>query len=297
MTDALQRYLDPKVVERIGSLELQARRIVEGLISGRHRSPFFGQSVEFAQHREYVPGDDLRHIDWKVWAKSDRFYIKQFEEETNLRATLLLDSSESMAYGEGETNKFEYASGLAASLSFLMLRQSDSVGMVVFDEQVATAVPHHTTQIHLRQLLHAMTMSQNVRKTEMEKVLRQIADREQKRGLIILISDLLADRNSVLRGLRMLRRRKHDLIVLHVMHEDEIEFKFEGPTQFLGLESMPNLTCDPKALRDEYLASLNRYLQQIRKLCSQEDIQYRFVPTNKPMDAVLASLLVERSQR
>lgn len=297
MTDASLRFLDPEVIARISRLELHARQIVEGMISGRHRSPFRGYSVEFAQHREYTRGDDLRHLDWKAWGKSDRLYIKQFEEETNLRTTILLDVSESMAYGTGETNKYEYACRLAASLSYLLLRQADAVGLCTFDDRIRSEVAHRNPVNHLHSLLFAMHTESPAHKTEMQSVLAKLADREKSRGLIVVISDLLAEPKSILTGLRLLRQRRHDVVVLHVLHPDELEFRFQGPTRFEAMERQGYVQCDPRALRADYLQALERYLSQLRHSCSQSGIDYRLVRSDESEGAVLTSLLQQRSAR
>lgn len=297
MTTASQPYLDPETVSGINNLEIRARQIVEGLISGRHRSPLHGQSIEFAQHREYAAGDELRHLDWKVWAKSDRLYVKQFEEETNLRATLLVDGSASMRYGVGAANKFAAACRLAAAVSYLLLRQQDAVGLITFDDALRREVPHRNARTHLRSLLQAMLTTTPQHKTDMEKVFRQVAESHTTRGMIVLISDLLADRESVRRGLRLFRHRRHDLVVFHVLHDDEMDFNFQGLTRFEGLEGPEALTCDPRALREEYLASLNRYLAELRRLCGQTGIDYRFLRSGESTEAVLAAFLHERGRR
>lgn len=297
MTDALQRFLDPEVVARIANLELRARQIVEGMISGRHRSPFRGYSVEFAQHREYTRGDDLRHLDWKAWAKSDRLYIKQFEEETNLRTTIVLDASESMAYGGGDANKYEYACRLAATVAYLLLRQSDAVGLVTFDDEIRTEVTHRNPVNHLHALLHAMHVESPKRKTDLHRVLVKLADKLSGRGLIVLISDFLADADSVLKGMRMLRQRQHDVMALHVLHRDEVEFLFQGPTRFEGMESPAKIQCDPRALRSDYLNALNRYLTKLKLAASNAGVDYRLVRTDEPESVVLTTMLQQRAAR
>lgn len=297
MTDASQRFLDPEVIARVSNLEFRARQIVEGMISGRHRSPFRGYSVEFAQHREYTRGDDLRHLDWKAWAKSDRLYIKQFEEETNLRTTILLDVSESMAYGSGDSNKYEYACRLAATVAYLLLRQSDAVGLCTFDDAIRTEVMHRNPVNHLHSLLRAMHVDSPSHKTDLHRVLVKIADKLTGRGLILLISDLLAKPDSVLKGLRLLRQRQHDVIVLHVLHRDETEFLFQGPTRFEGMESPAWVQCDPRALRADYLKALDRYLAKLKQAASQAGVDYRLVRTDEPEGVVLTTLLQQRSAR
>src|SRR5947209_5499580 len=192
--DDPRRFLDPKVIANISRLDLRARHVVEGFISGMHRSPFFGHSIEFVQHREYVPGDDLRHLDWKVWSKTDRFYIKQYEEETNLRSTLVVDVSESMHYGRGALNKYGYGCTAAACLAYLLLRQQDSVGLITFDADVRQIVPARSQYTHIDAIVKAMDASRPKQKTDLEKILRRVAETVSSRGMIILVSDLLADR-------------------------------------------------------------------------------------------------------
>src|SRR4051812_40821040 len=221
-----------------------------------HRSPYFGRSVEFLQHREYSVGDDLRHVDWKVWAKQDRFYVKQFEEETNLRLTLLVDVSNSMRYGAGPLNKFEYAATIAVSLAYLAILQQDAVGCVAFDEQVRATVPQLAKRNHLQTLIHALDVNEPANKTDMADVLLSAAETQPPRGMMVVVSDLLAERKGLFRGLRMLRQRGHDVMVFHILDDDELDFPFSGPTRFEGLESTDLLNCNPRALRDGYLSAL-----------------------------------------
>ena len=288
------RFLDADAVQRVQNLELQARTIVEGLLAGRHRSPFHGNSVEFAEHREYAVGDEPRFIDWKVWAKTNKLYIKQFEDETNLAATFLLDVSESMDYGAGAAHKLDYARTLVATLMYVLLRQSDSAGLIAFDETVRSQVPHRNSRRHLRDLLAAMDEPPTAGATDLEGVLRRAAEMHNRPGLMVLVSDLLSDRDAVARGLKLLRSRRHDVIVFHLLHDDEIDFGFDGLTRFEGLERLPTLTCDPRGLRSDYLRALADYRAEILKLCSRTGIDYRFVRTSQPVDATVAELLHER---
>src|SRR5262245_16675682 len=204
-----------------------------------HRSPFFGHSVEFIPHREYVPGDDIRHLDWKVWSKTDRFYVKQFEEETNLRCTMVVDVSESMHYGRGPLNKYGYASTIAACLAYLLLRQQDSASLITFDSAVRQVVPSRSSQTHLDAIVKALDVSRPREKTDLESILRRVTETVTGRGLIILVSDLLADRPPLIRGLEMLCHRHHDILVFHVLDDDEIKFPFAGSTRFEGMEQLP----------------------------------------------------------
>ncbi len=289
-----KRFLHPEAIKRIGRLDLRARYIVEGFLAGMHRSPYFGQSVEFAQHREYSWGDDIRHIDWKVWAKQDRFYIKQFVEDTNLRCTLLMDVSGSMRYGSRTMSKFEYGCTIAVSLAYLLLRQQDAVGCVAFDDSIRMTVPQRTKRNHLDSIIHAMEICDPREKTDLYQILRAATESYPRRGMMVLISDLLTDRPGLFRGLKMLRSRGHDVLVFHVMDDDELEFPFTGPTRFEGLELPEHLRCNPRALRDGYLAALNEYLDEVRRGCARHDVDYALLKTSDPLDAALAKYLSSR---
>jgi len=289
-----RRFLHPATIAKIGRLDLRARHVVEGFISGMHRSPFFGHSVEFIQHREYTPGDDIRHLDWKVWSKTDRFYIKQYEEETNLRSTLVIDVSESMQYGRGAMNKYTYACTIGACLAYLLLRQQDSVGAITFDSDVRVRVPPRSQQTHIDAIVKAMDVSRPREKTDAERILRQVTESVHSRGMIIIISDFLIDREPLLRGLEMLCHRKHDILVFHVLDEDEMVFPFSGTTRFEGMEEMPHLLCDPRALRDGYLEALEEYLVEVRRGCTRLGIDYLQVRTSDYLDAVLTKFLHHR---
>jgi uncharacterized protein (DUF58 family) len=289
-----KRFLHPDAIKRISRLELRARHIVEGFLSGMHRSPYFGQSVEFLQHREYTVGDDLRHVDWKVWGRQDRLYVKQFEEDTNLRCTMLVDVSASMSYGNGPLNKYEYACTLASSLAYLVLHQHDAVGCVAFDEGVRIKIPPRSQQNHLQSIIDALNVNQPREKTDLYSVFREVAESFPRRGMMVLVSDLLADQASTLRGLRLLRQRGHDVLVFHILDDDELEFPFTGPTRFDGLEQAEHLNCNPRALREGYLAALNAFLETIRRGCARTGIDYALIRTSQPLDAALTEFLSKR---
>jgi len=294
MADDPRRFLSPQAISRITRLDLRARQVVEGFISGLHKSPFFGHSVEFVQHRDYTPGDDIRHLDWKVWSKTDRFYIKQFEAETNLRSMLLLDVSESMRYGRGPMTKYEYGCSIAASLAYLLLRQGDAVGCVTFDSALRQAVPARSHQNHLDAVLKAMDVSRPREKTNMESILRRVVESMPGRGMVILITDLLTDRESFFRGIDLLAHKNHDIIVFHVLDNDETDFQFQGTTKFLGMESLGDLVCNPRALRDGYLEAMNEYLAEVRRGCARRGVEYSLIRTGDYLDAVLARFLSAR---
>ena len=297
MTSASKRSLQPELIKRIGRLEVRARHIVEGLLSGMHRSPYFGQSVEFLQHRQYVTGDDLRHVDWKVWGKQDRLYVKQFEEDTNLRACLLVDLSASMSYGSGAMTKCDYAVTAAAALAYLLLRQQDSVGCVAFDEGIRQSIPLRTRTNHLNTIVRALNTAEPRDKTGLSTVLAGVAESYPRRGLMVLLSDLLVDTDDVLRGLRLLRQRGHDVLVLHVMDDDELDFPFSGPARFEGLETDDQLSCNPRALRQGYLQALDNFLAAVRRGCAHDRIDYSLVRTSEPLDAALIAFLSHRNRQ
>ncbi len=289
-----RRFLHPETIARITRLDLRARHVVEGFISGMHRSPFFGHSVEFVQHREYTPGDDIRHLDWKVWSKTDRYYIKQFEEETNLRCTVVVDVSESMHYGRGPLNKYAYACTAASCLAYLLLRQRDAVGAITFDADVRQVVPVRSSQTHIDAIVKGLDVSRPREKTDIQRILRRVTETVHARGMIVLVSDLLVDREPLLLGLEAMCRRKHDILVFHVLDDDEMTFPFAGTTRFEGMEQLPNLLCDPRALRDGYLEALEEYLVEVRRGCTRLGIDYQLVRTGDHLDAVLSKFLHHR---
>jgi uncharacterized protein (DUF58 family) len=289
-----RRFLDPATIARISRLDLRARQVVEGFITGMHRSPFFGHSVEFVQHRDYTPGDDIRHLDWKVWSKTDKFYVKQFEEETNLRCTLVVDVSNSMHYGSGPLDKYNYACTVAACLGYMLLKQQDGVGCITFDEDVRQVVPARSQQTHIDAIVRAMDVSRPKDKTDAEKILRRVAENAPPRGMIILVSDLLVDREPLFRGLEMLRHGRHDVLVFHVMDTEELTFPFMGTTRFEGMEQLDTLLCDPRALRDGYIEALEEYLVEVRRGCARKGIDYMLVHTGEHLDAVLSKFLHHR---
>ncbi len=294
MTPDSKRFLHPEAIRRIGRLELRARHIVEGLLSGMHRSPYFGQSVEFLQHRQYTPGDDLRHVDWKAWAKQDRLYVKQFEEDTNMRCTLLVDVSASMQYGNGPLNKYEYAATVATSLAYLLLKQHDTVSCLTFDEKIRARTPLRSRQNHLTSIVKILDSCEPQDKTDAGVILREVVETSPRRGMMVLVSDLLGDVESTLRGLRLLRQRGHDVLVLHIMDDDELDFPFEGPTKFEGLELPTHMKCNPRALREGYLASLQQFLTNLRRGCARDAVDYALIRTSDPLDAALAAFLCHR---
>ena len=294
MTRDSQRFLRPEEISRISRLEVRARQIVEGFLSGLHRSPYYGQSIEFVQHREYVPGDDFRRIDWKVWSKTDKYYIKQYEEETNLRTLLLVDVSESMSFGSGPMTKYDYACTVAAALAYLLLRQQDAVGLVTFDSQIRSRVPIRSRQSHLHTVIRSLQGGKPTSKTSIDKLLNQVAEEQSLRGMIVLISDLFVDPQLLDRGLSLLRHRGHDVMVFHILDNEELDFNFSGTTKFEGLEETGDILCDPRALREGYLAAMKGFLEKIRRQCARQLIDYQTIRTSEHLDAALAHYLNHR---
>lgn len=298
---ASRRYLHPDAIARIARLELRARAVVEGVLAGLHRSPYKGQSVEFLQHREYVRGDDLRRVDWKVWGRQDRLYVKEFEEETNLRLTLLVDCSASMDYvrpaaaGPPALGKYDYAATLAASLAWLALSHGDAVGCTLFDDHVRASVPARTKRSHLSSVVEVLETPRGGRTTAFLPVLRSLAETLPRRGMVAIVSDLLGDREGVFQGLQFLRKRGHDLLVLHVMDDDELEFPFQGPTRFEGLELPDHINCNPRALREGYLAALGEFLADVRTRAAAARSDYALIRTGEPLDGALVKLLSRRA--
>ena len=295
----LQKYLDPKVLNKIRRLDLQARLVVEGFISGMHKSPFKGFSVEFAEHREYVPGDDIKHLDWKVLGKTDRLYIKQYEEETNLRATFLVDVSESMRYGENarrdQMSKYHYSACVAASLAQLLLGQQDSVALATFDEDLRSYLPHSSNPNQIKGFVHALDVSELKAKTGIEHVCHNLAEKIARRGMVCLVSDLFVDIDGLIRGLQHFRHRSHEVMVLHVMDQDELMFPFQGNTMFRGLENTGRLTVEPRVLREGYLEALQKFCAEVKRRCIAAQIDYKLISTADHLDAALLAFLAARA--
>lgn len=299
MSDATPRYFDPATLAKIQGLELRARHIVEGYVSGVHRSPYHGYSVEFAEHREYVPGDDLRYVDWKVFAKTDKIYLKQYEEETNLIAYLLLDTSQSMDYqGPGvPLSKLEYAKCLVAALAYLILQQQDSVGLVTFDSRINTLLRAQTNPSHLKPILQLLEGAVADKKTSTGPIFHDLAERFKKRGVVAIFSDMFDDLGSMLAGLKHLRHRRHEVILFHVLDPAELDFPFHKITLFRGLEGLPDVLTEPQALRNAYLEQLHGYLKDLKKGCRAQRVDYVPVRTDQPVDVVLSTFLAPRMAR
>ncbi|MDH3717534.1 MAG: DUF58 domain-containing protein [Planctomycetota bacterium] len=294
-----RKYLDPQTLAKLQGLELRARHIVEGYVSGVHRSPYHGFSIEFAEHREYTPGDDLRYVDWKVFGRTDKFYLKQFEEETNLVSYLLLDTSESMQYQSDAAalSKLEYAKCIAASLAYLILQQQDSVGLITFDSEVRALVRASSQPSNLKQLIHVMEQSTAERKTATGPIFHDLAERLKKRGVVIILSDLFDDVASMLTGLKHFRHRRHDVIVFHVLDPAEEDFPFRQTTKFKGLEHLPEVVTEPRSLRQAYQAEFEKFQQQVRTGCRAHNVDYVKIRTDQTLDVALSTYLADRTVR
>lgn len=290
-----QRYFDPLVLAKISTMSLRARYVVEGMLSGMHKSPYRGYSVEFAEHREYTPGDELRRIDWKAYGKFDRYFIKEYEEETNLRATLLLDTSASMAYRSQGISKFDYSCYLAASLAYLMLRQGDYVGLVTFNAEVQRYIPPRSGLQHLQVLMRHLEGLQPQGETHLEQALRELAGKITKRGIIVIISDLFDAPEAVLKTLKFFRHRRNEVMVFHVLDHDELEFPFERLAVFEDMEDASvRILADPRSIREAYLNQIQAFIDVYRQSCRREKIDYNCFPTTTPLDIALTRYLAQR---
>ncbi len=296
--DELPRYLDPRTLASLQGLDIAARLAVEGFVAGLHKSPYHGVSVEFAEHREYVPGDDIRHVDWKVWSKTDKLYLKQFEEETNLIAYLLLDTSESMGYASGENvTKLQYAQFIAAALAYLVLQQQDSVSLATFDAKVESYLRPSGQPSHLKDVLQLMGGTPASQKTDLAAIFHDLAERFKKRGLIVLLSDLFDEPARILAGLRHFRHRRHDVIVFHILDPAELEFPFRQTTLFKGLEGLGDVITEPSSLRRAYQSEIQTFCSEVRKGCRAINIDYLLLRTDQSLEAALTAFLSTRSSR
>lgn len=290
----LTEFLRPDIVSRLANMELRARLIVEGFIAGLHRSPYHGFSVEFDEYRQYNAGESTRNVDWKIYAKTDRYYVKMFEDETNLRATLLLDSSASMDYGNGEVTKLRYTTLLGAALGYLMITQRDAVGLVVFDERIRAILPHRSARKHLLCLLGELERIEPGGRTSIGNALHEMAERVKRRGLIILFSDLLDDPLDVMEGLKHFRHRGHEVVVFHILDPTELTLDFPGEIQFVDRETGERLRTRPWFLGGEYRKNVKEWVSGLERECKENAIDYNLVTTETPFDQALVSYLNKR---
>lgn len=289
-------HFDPKVLAKLKNLYLRARFVVDGVMIGNHPSRAKGLSSEFEDHREYSQGDDLRHIDWKTFGKSDRYFIKEYREATNLRSYILLDVSSSMGYASDGWSKFDYGSTLVASLSYLLLKQQDTVSLITFSNKIEKIIPPKATQGHLFAILKELEGRKPEGKTATGSVLQELAGSINRRGLIILVSDLLDEPNEVLRGLKQLRSRGSDVIVFHLLDRDELEFPFKEPTLFQDLEEDIKLHTDPQTIRSAYLKTINALIEEYKKSCASCLIDYALFNSSMGLDRALVRYLTWREK-
>ena len=287
-------YLDPEILQRLGDLELIAREVVEGLRVGAHRSPLRGFSTEFAHHRQYVPGDSIRKIDWRVYGRTERYYTKLYEAETNFDCHLLIDASASMSYASGKVSKLEYAKFLAASLAYIVLKQRDSVGLSIFDSEVRAYLPPRSTMSILVQIDRLLRDTKSVPRTTLAKQLHDIALMMKRRSFVIVISDLFTDVDDIMGGLDHLRYDGHNVLVLQTLDPYEIEFPFKGIWQFDGLEQEEPLITQPERIREGYLERLREHQEALRAGCTAAQIDYALVDISRPLDAFLSEFFHQR---
>src|SRR6516165_3285063 len=295
---APEKYLRPEGIRQVSRLDLRAKFIVEGFLSGIHASPFHGFSVEFSEHRKYVPGDDLKDLDWNVFAKTDKYYLKKFQAETNVTGYLVMDLSASMAYTfRQELTKFEYGICLAAALGYLMIHQQDPVGLVTFDTAIRTALPPRSKRTRLGQILALLANLRPTGKTDIAACLQQLAAMVRNRSLVMLFSDLLADPDPILASLHNLRHRGHEIILFHILDEAEVHFPFEGVVEFADVEENRKLTLDAKSMRPDYLRSLAAFRKRYKDDCSKVGIDYVPIDTSVNFDKALMEYLLQRKRR
>ena len=294
----VEKYLKPEVIRTVGRLDLRAKFIVEGFLSGLHASPYHGFSVEFSEHRKYVPGDDLKDLDWNVYSKTDKYYLRKYEAETNVICTLAVDLSASMAYTyRQQLTKFDYAVCLAAALGYLMIRQQDPVGVVAFDTAVRAALAPHSKRSQLGSILALLSGLKPAGKTDVGACLHQVAAMTRGKGLVILFSDLLTEPEPVLGGLHALRHRGHEVIVFHILDEAEAHFPFEGVVEFEDVEEERRLTLDARGMRGDYLKALAEFRGRLKEECARANVDFVPIDTSVGFDKALLEYLIQRQRR
>lgn len=288
--------LSDEFIAGLTKFNLRARLIVEGFKIGLHKSPYHGFSVEFSDHRQYNQGDPVANIDWKVFAKTDRYYIKRFEEETNLKCYLLVDHSASMSFGSKGMNKLEYAKALSSSLAWLMMGQQDAVGLLTYDEEITSYLPPRSLRSYLDEIFKKLYNLEGRKKTATSKILHKLAEKVKKRGLIILISDLLDDVDSIFWGLQHFRHKKHEVILFHLQDKEELEFDYRQETEFVDAESGEKITVNPWQIRQEYQQEYHKYTEKLKKKCYEAGIEYNAITTDTPYEKNLYDYLMKRSR-
>ncbi len=296
--NSAEKYLRPEVIRQVSRLDLRAKFIVEGFLAGLHASPFHGFSVEFSEHRKYVPGDDLKDLDWNVYAKTDKYYLKKFEAETNVTGYLVMDLSASMAYTyRQELTKFDYGICLAAALGYLMIHQQDPVGLVAFDTKIQACLPPRSKRTQLATILSVLANLKPSGKTEVATCLHQLASMMRSKGLVMLFSDLLTDPAPVIQSLHHLRHRGHEVIIFHILDEAEVQFPFEGVIEFEDVEEDRKLTLDAKGMRRDYVTAVEEFREQYRTECAKANIDYVTMDTSVSFDKALMEYLLKRQRK
>ena len=290
-----RKYLQPETAAQIGNIELIARLVVEGFITGLHRSPYHGFSVEFAEHRQYRHGDETKNIDWKVFARTNRFYVKQYEEETNLRAMIAIDSSASMGYAsKGHISKFDYACYLTAALATLMINQRDAVGVTLYDKDINKFLPPRSKPSYIAEILKTLTNTKPSSETHTVVSLDKLAERIKRRGLVIIMSDFFDDKQSVLQALKHFRHRNHEVLVFHILDPREVDFKLGNGANFKDIETGEEMVTVPYQIQQSYSDAAKNFINDIRKECYNHNIDYNLIETSKPFDKALRDYLTKR---
>lgn len=285
---------DPVTLSKIANMELRARLVVDGALSGIHKSPYKGSSIEFLEHKEYSPGNETKHIDWKILAKTDKYYVKQFEEETNLKCFVFLDTSGSMGYKSTGVSKFEYAATLAASLSYLLLKQSDLVGLVSYSDRVLQYIPPRSRLTHLHAILHALAKLKTSGKSNTSVILNEFIEKISRRSLIIIISDFFDDTKKIIRQLKYFQFKKNEIILFQILDPYELTFPFETITFFESMEDTRRILADPKSIKNRYLSKINHFLEQLKQSCFENQIDYWLINSSSPLDQALIKFLARR---
>ena len=288
--------MTPELLSKLQNLSIKAKYVVEGFMIGLHKSPYHGFSVEFSEHRPYGIGDEVKHFDWKLWSKTNKYYVNQFEEETNLKANIILDQSNSMDYGSDDSNKFEYAKILAASFAYILIKQQDAVGLSLFNETINKLIPPRSVPSHLNILLSNMENAEPSKKTNIANALHYSAEGISKRGLVIVISDLMDDSSKIINGLRHLRHKGHEVIVFHILDPKEITFDFDERVRFKDLELGTDIITDPRQIKNIYQKNMKKFINFYRKNCGENRIDYIQISTNQPLDTALTEYLAKRKK-
>jgi uncharacterized protein (DUF58 family) len=292
-----RKYLDPKAVARLKNIEIKARLVVEGFMAGLHRSPYHGFSVEFAEHRQYQPGDEIKHIDWKVYGRTDKYYVRQFEEETNLRCIIALDKSASMKFAsKGNISKFEYASYLSAALAYLLIKQRDAVGLALYDDHLNTYLPPRSKTSYLYEILKSVASTTPSNLTGTSAALDELAERIKRRGLIIIFSDFFDEEKSVLNALKHFRHKNHEVIAFQILDPRELDFKFGSGANFKDMETNEEIVSQPYQIQNSYKSAVNQFIDNIKRECFAHNIGYQLINTTDPFDKALQEFLAKRSK-